>query len=160
MPASPPANVPHGSSGPGWQGLREMVERALVTYDWGEHLVGINLVLRPTVDEILIRQLAKVAEVNGDELTWLLLGNLGQDTDRAVRWSSALVRFAVEQRAENAEVIRAWVDKWSIRAELAATGLVDLLAEAPLLSDPAIVMAAARDARARAVESAGLLQSV
>jgi toluene monooxygenase system protein E len=140
--------------------VREMVERALVTYDWGEHLVGINLVLRPTVDEILIRQLAKVAEVNGDELTWLLLGNLGQDTDRAVRWSSALVRFAVEQRAENEEVIRAWVDKWSIRAELAATGLADLLAEAPLPSDPAIVVAAARDARARAVESAGLLLSV
>jgi toluene monooxygenase system protein E len=145
---------------PGWQGLREMVERALVTYDWGEHLVGINLVLRPTVDEILSHQLADLAAANGDELTWLLLGNLRQDSDRALRWASALVRFAVEQRAENSGVVRAWVNKWSARAELAAAGLVDLLADAPIPGDPATVMAASRAARDRAVESVGLLESV
>jgi toluene monooxygenase system protein E len=44
----------------------------------------MNLVLRPTLDEILIRQVANLAHDNHD-LTWLLLSNLAIDADRCTR---------------------------------------------------------------------------
>jgi len=40
----------------------------------------------------LLRQLATAAQGNGDDLTWLLLGNLAVDADRCARWSIALAR--------------------------------------------------------------------
>jgi hypothetical protein len=45
---------------------------------------------RPTLDQVLIRQLANAARDNDDDLTWLLLGNLAADADRCTRWSLAL----------------------------------------------------------------------
>jgi toluene monooxygenase system protein E len=145
---------------PGWQGLREALERALVAYDWGENLVGINLVLRPTIDEILLRQLGLVARANDDELTWLLLGNLAEDSERSQRWSAALIRFASELRPENADVVGRWVAKWTPRAEEAATDLAGLLASAPSGLDPAAVQAAAGSARQRALEGAHVLATL
>ena len=70
--------------------------------DWGECLTAVNLVLRPTLGEILLRQLGIVADANGDQLTWLLLSNLAVDAERNARWSAALARYAIAQRPENA----------------------------------------------------------
>lgn len=142
---------------PHWQPARRALERALVAYDWGESLTAVNLVLRPTIDEVLLRQLGLVAEANDDELTWLLLQNLYLDTERLVRWSTALARFAVEQRPENAGVLRHWADKWVPRADEAAAGLARLLAEVPEPGrDVETVVAAARTARDQTLAAAGL----
>ena len=32
---------------PAWQGFRELLEKTLATYDWGEHFVALNLVAKP-----------------------------------------------------------------------------------------------------------------
>ena len=110
-----------------WQPAREALEKLLTAYDWGECFTAMNLVLRPTLGHILLRQLADAARDYGDDLTWLLLGNLAVDADRSTRWSTALARYAIEQRSGNEDVLRRWVARWTPRAEAAAAGLGQLL---------------------------------
>src|SRR5260370_18407226 len=95
-----------------WQPAREALERLLTAYDWGECFTAMNLVLRPTLDQILIRQLANAARDSNDDLTWLLLGNLAADAHRCTRWSTALARYAIEQRAANRDVQRRGMARW------------------------------------------------
>jgi toluene monooxygenase system protein E len=110
-----------------WQPAREALEKLLTAYDWGECFTAMNLVLRPTLDQLLLRQLADAARDTGDDLTWLLLGNLAADAARCIRWSTALSRYAIEQRPGNREVLRRWAARWTPRAEAAAAGLAQLL---------------------------------
>ena len=142
-----------------WQPGRAALEKLLTAYDWGECFTAMNLVLRPTLDQILLRQLADAARDNHDELTWLLLGNLGLDADRCSRWSTALARYAIQQRAANRDVLRRWVARWEPRAEAAAAGLGLLFGKLPSGSRPAeSVRDAARSARRRVLTEAGLAE--
>jgi toluene monooxygenase system protein E len=111
----------------GWQGVRRALELALVAYDWGECFCAMSLVLRPSLEDILIRQLGEVARRSGDDQTWLILANLSLDSERCDRWSAALARFAIDRRPENLEIFRRWIAKWSPRADAAAAGLAELM---------------------------------
>lgn len=110
-----------------WQPVRAAVESALVTYDWAEAFTAVDLVLLPTLDDLLLRQLGELARANGDELTWLLLSFLAADSRRRDRWSAALASYAITRRPGNAEVLRDWVDAWSDKADAAVAGLATLL---------------------------------
>jgi len=102
---------------PAWQGLRELLERALIAYDWGESFVALNLVARPAADEAL-RQLGRAAHRYGDVLLALMIDNQLRDGDRSRRWSAALVNLALEQPLNKA-VIGGWIEKWTPYAEKA-----------------------------------------
>ena len=115
----------------GWQPARKAVEYALVSYDWGEAFTALNLVLAPTLDDVLLTQLGRVARSNGDDLTWLLTSFLAEDSRRRGRWSRALAEEAVAQRPENRAVLGKWVGRWSALADDAARGLGTILATAP-----------------------------
>ncbi len=146
---------------PDWQPTRRALETALIAYDWGECLTAVNLVLHPTLSEILLRQLGIVADTNHDQLTWLLLSNLSIDAERNARWSAALARYAISQRPENASVLRHWVQRWTPRADEAAAGLAHLLAELPEVSrDADTTIAAAKAARERVLSDAGILAAI
>ena len=140
-----------------WQPAREALEKLLTAYDWGECFTAMNLVLRPTLDQILLRQLATAAHDNNDDLTWLLLGNLAADADRCTRWSTALARYAIQQRAANRDVLLRWIARWTPRAEAAAAGLGQLFGQLPSWDRPAeTVENAANSARHRVLGEAGL----
>lgn len=109
------------------------------------------------MDQVLIRQLAKAARDNNDDLTWLLLGNLAADADRCTRWSLALARYAIEQRAGNKDVLRRWVARWTPRAEAAAAGLSQLFKQsASGVRSAQTVENAANSARRPLLNEAGL----
>lgn len=127
---------------PGWQPARKAWELALIAYDWGESFAAVNLVLRPTLDDLLIRQLGEVARDNGDEQTWLLLANLQADAQRCRDWSAALAKFAVARRPANGEVLQRWIGRWQPRADEAARGLAKLLENLPQAGRPAAQAAA------------------
>jgi toluene monooxygenase system protein E len=140
-----------------WQPAREALERLLTVYDWGECFTAMNLVLRPTLDQVLIRQLANAARASNDDLTWLLLGSLAADADRCTRWSRALARYAIEQRAANRDVMQRWIARWTPRAAAAAAGLGQLFEQLPSGAPSAqTVENAANSARRRVLTEAGL----
>jgi toluene monooxygenase system protein E len=140
-----------------WQPAREALEKLLTAYDWGECFTAMNLVLRPTLDQILLRQLANIAHDNNDDLTWLLLANLAVDADRCMRWSTALAEYAMQQRPGNRDVMQRWIARWTPRAEAAAAGLGQLFERLPCGGRSAqTVENAANSARRRVLHEAGL----
>ena len=115
----------------GWQAARRAIEYALVSYDWGEAFTALNLVLAPTLEDVLLTQLGQVAKSNNDDLTWLLTSFLAEDARRRGRWSRALAEEAVAQRPENRAVLGKWFGRWSALADDAALGLGKILETAP-----------------------------
>lgn len=110
---------------PSWQGLRELLEKALVAYDWGESFVAINLVAKPAADETL-RELGMASRHNGDQLLSLLADNQLRDSERSRRWSTGLVEFC-RQVEGNAQVIDGWIEKWMPLARTAIEKYCDAL---------------------------------
>jgi toluene monooxygenase system protein E len=143
-----------------WQPVRQLVEEALVAYDWSEAFAALNLVFRPTLEAVFYESFARIATANQDELTALLLGNLADDGERAARWSTALCKYAIEQNPKNADVLSQWVAKWSPVADKAAESIAKMLdTKAPVKPEKWTVksaMADARAARASVLERAGL----
>src|SRR5262249_33451525 len=121
----------HWQSDGAWQGTRKAIELALTSYDWAESFTATNLVLRPTLDDLWLRQLGEMATANGDDQSWLLLSNLQLDSQRCQRWSAALAKYAIAKRPENAAVLRKWIDVWAPRADAASAGLARILASMP-----------------------------
>jgi toluene monooxygenase system protein E len=138
-----------------WQPARELIETALVAYDWGEAFTALDLVIGPTLDDLLLRQLRQAARAAGDHLTWLLLGYLSADSERRARWSGAVATYAVTARPANAAVLEKWIGKWAKRADAAAAAIAEALESAG--GQPAAsAVAAAAAARTRLHAEAGL----
>jgi toluene monooxygenase system protein E len=116
-----------------WQGFRELIEKMLVAWDWGETFVALNLVVKPALDEAGLSELARAAQRNGDELLRLLCEGHQKDVARSRRWTAALVDLVVEE-PRNREVIRRWIAKWEPLADKALRaylyGLPGLAADA------------------------------
>lgn len=128
---------------PGWQPARRAIEYGLASYDWGEAFTALNLVLGPTLDDVLLTQLGLLARAGGDDLTWMITANLAADSRRREEWSRALVDMVVAQRPENRAVLRRWIDRWSVRADEAAYGIGEQIGSG------ADIAAQARAARTR-----------
>lgn len=97
---------------PLWQPLRQAVEKLLVTYDWGESFVALNLVLKPLVDELLMKHLGDLARQEGDYMLGQIFYSLNEDCQWHRQWSQALIKTAIEDTPRNREVIQGWVNKW------------------------------------------------
>jgi toluene monooxygenase system protein E len=108
----------------------------LATYDWGEALVALNLVLKPSLDEALLRQLGHSARRNGDLLLGFLVDAQYADSERARRWNAALMQHAL-QRDENLNVLNDWVLKWLPLGDAAIDRYCQYLPDAPTAADDA-----------------------
>jgi len=142
---------------PEWQGLRKGVERLLVTFDWDDAFVGLNLVVKPLADELTLRHFAAVARHLGAELDALVADNLFLDAERSRRWTAALTRFAIAQDSVNRGRLDALIAKWRpIAAEILQTGHRRLgsFLPGPDCADP--IAAAAAGAWRRFLGEAGL----
>jgi len=106
-----------------WQPLRETIERCLVTYDWGEALVALNLCIKPVFDELFMVELPRLAKTEGDFFLGQLLGSLDADCKWHKEWTIRALETAIEDDASNREVIQGWVDAWAPKALRAAAPL-------------------------------------
>lgn len=95
---------------PMWQGFRELMEKVLITYDFSEGLVALQLVAKPAIEECLLRALGKVARHNGDALLGLLNDALFVDSERHRRQTRELLEF-ISQREGNL----AWIDETRVK---------------------------------------------
>ncbi len=118
------------------QGLRELMELTLATYDWGEAFVALNLIAKPAADETM-RELGSAARHFDDHLLAALADNQMRDCDRSRRWSAALVEFCADH-GDNKAVIQGWIDKWMPLAEKAVTTYCATLPESDGVADSAL----------------------
>lgn len=139
-----------------WQPMRKMLEQMLGVYDWGKAFVVLNLVAKPTIDELVNVQLAGIAANNGDDLLAQLLAEFHRDSQRSKDWVSALVRYAVTNSPDLAEVVRGWVNEWSPAADEAAVAWAELLSTMPNSPSVDDVLAATLRARADLLLACGL----
>lgn len=137
-----------------WQGVREAIEKLLTAFDWDEAFTALALAIKPAYDEIFLRQLADVCRRAGDELDALILGSLWQDAERARRWSTALVRFALG-RAGNREAFERHLARWlPLAGKLLSDGAELLAAHGG--ADPAAIVRAGEEALQALHAGAGL----
>jgi toluene monooxygenase system protein E len=121
-----------------FQPLRELIERALVTYDWGEAFVALNLVIKPQFDRLINQELAgALAAVNGDPILRGIHFSLDEDARWHQAWAGDLLQLAVSDTPANAEVVDGWVGRWWPRTLRAVEALAGAAGLAPLPLDPA-----------------------
>lgn len=132
-----------------WQGFRELFEKVLATYDWGEHVIALNVVAKPAFDICRSRQFARAARDAGDTLTAMLLEAEWRDCERSQRWTKALVSLAA-QHAPNQVAMAGIVARWQ---PLANAAIDAWCAALPALPDAA---AAARNSLLALQQSCGV----
>src|ERR1700761_3853576 len=125
-----------------FQPLRELIERALVAYDWGEAFTVTNLVIKPCIDRLVNQELAgALAAANGDPILASIHFSLDEDARWHRRWTTALLRHLIDDTPVNAEVVSGWMAQWSPFAARALEALAGVLAEAPVPLDANAVTA-------------------
>lgn len=134
---------------PAWQPMRELLERLLVRYDWGEALIALSFVAKPSYDALFNQQFSALARRNGDEFLAQLTADFDADSQRHQETARAIATYAVERNAELEDVMAGWLETWRPRAAAAIEGLSELFGEAPTPMAPA----EAREAVRRRAES-------
>lgn len=129
------------------QPLRELVERALVAYDWGEALVALNVVVKPRLDRLVNRELfGDLAHLNGDPVLRDIHFSLDEDAMWHRDWTEALLSFAVRDTPHNAGVVGEWVDAWTPLATEAVKRLAGVADLAPIALEPGAMSQRVNDA--------------
>ena len=134
---------------PRWQPLRELVERALVTWDANEALVALCLCIKPPFDELFDAYWPALAKASGDPLLVPIAASLHEDALWHRAWSSALVASLIADDGARRDVAQTWVDAWAPRA-LDALGALDGLFA------PASFAARLHDFTGRHLDTSGL----
>jgi toluene monooxygenase system protein E len=115
-----------------FQPLRELIERALVRWDWAEALVLLNVVITPRLDGWLNRGLAaQLGAANGDPVLRSVHFSLGQDSEWHGRWTVAALRAAIADNPANRDLVQTWLAEWQPLADAALDALVAVAADAP-----------------------------
>jgi len=115
---------------PAWQPLRQVVESLLVTYDWAEAFVALNVCVKPIVDELFMVALPALAKARGDFVLGQIWASLDEDCQWQRQWTAALVRVALAEEDHNRSVAAAWVRAWVPEADRALEALAPMLASA------------------------------
>jgi toluene monooxygenase system protein E len=119
-----------------FQPLRELLERALIAYDWGEAFTVTNLVIKPRIDRLINQEIAgTLAAANGDPILTSIHFSLDEDARWHRAWTTALIRHLIDDTPANAEVVSSWIQKWSPLASRALEAFAEILAEAPVPLD-------------------------
>ncbi|MFI5298126.1 MAG: hypothetical protein ACHREM_08505 [Polyangiales bacterium] len=116
---------------PAWQPMRRLLEDLLVTWDWGEAFVALNLCVKPMLDDLAMRELAGAMSNRGDFLLRELLLSLADDCAWQREWSAAVVTSLLRDRQSNRDAIEGWLGEWSPRCVEAVDALAALISEAP-----------------------------
>jgi toluene monooxygenase system protein E len=125
-------------SAPEWQPLRRLMETLLVTWDWVQCFVAVELLLKPLIDELTLSRWPRVGAEEGDALLPLWTASLHEDA----RWhrdlAFTLTRVVLAGHPDNARVIGGALDRWRaavreglepLATHLVATPWVDLTRE-------------------------------
>src|ERR1700735_2996734 len=131
---------------PALQPLRELIEHALIAYDWDEAFIVTNAVIKPRIDSLVNQYIAgSLATANGDPILTSIHFSLDEDARWHRAWAAALLRHLIDDTPSNAAAVSAWLDKWQPLASDALNAVADILADAPVTMDPATAAARISD---------------
>ena len=119
-----------------WQGFRELMEKVLTVWDWGEAITVLSLVVKPAVEETVLRRLGEAGRHNGDVLLGLLTDAQLIDAARHRRWTAAFVKMAVETDG-NRERMQSWISQWQPLADQAIAAYCAALPDVPNAAESA-----------------------
>lgn len=95
-----------------YQKLRALIENLMVTWDWAEAMVAINLILDSILYPLFFEKMTTVA-VKNEAGVYLSFSQFFMEMFEYERnYSIALVKMLLADRPENKEVIVSYVDKW------------------------------------------------
>lgn len=145
------------TEGAQWQGLRELVEKQLCAYDFGEAFASRQLVLRPIFDHLFNTEAARLAEANGDQLLAMLHDDFRRhDEAYAVENTRGFVAYATGKAGGNAALLRDLASRWQPLGEKAARGLAEGFARAPGADSAEAIAARTMAAQQDLMASCGL----
>ena len=101
-----------------------------MAWDWGETFVAFSLVIRPAVEETVLRTLGQAGRHNGDTLLGMLSDAQLLDAERHRRWAGALVRFCLDTEG-NRDTLRQWIAQWEPLADAAIDAYCNALPDVP-----------------------------
>jgi toluene monooxygenase system protein E len=108
---------------PVFQPQRELIECLLVTYDWSEAFVALDLVVKPAFDQLCLRHFGDLARAHGDDMLQKLFWSLLDDSAWHASWAQALCALLIEDEPGNAQVIAGIIARWAPRARAATRAL-------------------------------------
>lgn len=111
---------------------------------------------KAALDQLFNGELARLAHVNGHELTARMASEFALASNRSQDWVSALSQYAIESDPSHAALLAEWIGKWSPLVDRAIAGLAHLFADAKSPFDPGEVEGAVADARAFLIGRCGL----
>jgi toluene monooxygenase system protein E len=112
---------------PKLQPLRKLVERLLVTYDFVEAFVALNVVTKPLVDALVLTELADTCEASRDPMMAEVLRALAQDAAWHRTCTHVLVQVLLDSAPENRELLGLLATPFEAPAREAATSLAEVL---------------------------------
>jgi len=117
---------------PIYQGARKNVEGLMASQDWGEVIIGVNLVLEPLFGALArVQFFSRFAPRNGDAVTPTILATAENDWQRNLKWTKEFVGILLrdpEHGAGNKKVIEGWLATWLPATREAVQGLAPLFA--------------------------------
>lgn len=110
-----------------WQPLRRTIEELLVTYDWGEAFVALNLCVKPLLDQLVHHFAAELARSGHRDAAFAdILDILREDTLWQQNWTRSFVQI-LQTHGANPHVIQQWTTKWNAKILPALETLAQLL---------------------------------
>jgi len=122
---------------PLWQPLRELIENLLITYDWGEAFIALDLVVKPLLDALFMDHLGTFAREGKDELLGEVFYSINEDCIWHKQWSQTLLRMVLEDTPESSHIILEWSKKWYPLVMRAVAPFADLIDKAKSTHDSA-----------------------
>ena len=117
---------------PIYQGARKMVEGLMASQDWGEVIIGANLVLEPLFGALArVQFFSRFAPRNGDAVTPAILATAENDWQRNLKWTKEFVQVLLrdpEHGAGNKKGMTSWIAKWRSYAKDAMHAFAPLFA--------------------------------
>lgn len=99
-------------SAPQWQPLRQLIEELLVTYDWGEAFIALNIVIKPQLNKLFTLQWAEQARIWGDYNLSHILLSFNEDEQWHQQWSQSLLDTVLQDKPEVQAVVNSWITQW------------------------------------------------
>lgn len=107
------------------QPLREITEKILVTYDWGEAFVALNVCLKPLVDDLILLSFPRIAKEYDDDRLEEIFFSLYEDSLWQRSWTNEFLKTVRAEQATNRNVICSWIEKWQPLSVAAGTALAE-----------------------------------